>query len=312
MSYYTERYLKWGKEDKWGEEVTTPEDYFNYLLRTEATTTENKAEEAVICGGRDLRSRCWLHREVVGVYEFQPITGRIFEFILGSVSPNVTVQPYRHTIDPSTIVPSMTLERVIRQPLEGMKYIGVKIDTAELTIEQQEDVTMVCNWAGKNAKQTSPGWTIPTIDFAIEPYSFYHATMQYGTITMENVTRCIITINNNLTPRYSASEGEYTCVEIREGALEVTGRISVGKDIRIYVEDLLSRGGENCTIKLAKTGHTMEIRLNDISFDEYADVLTGIEPYEVEFPFVARRTATGPAIRVVTTGTEGTFSKYVP
>jgi len=312
MSYYTERYLKWGREGTWGVEVTTPENYFNYLLRTEATTTENKAEEAIICGGRDLRSRCWLHREVVGVYEFQPITGRIFEFILGSVSPDTTVSPYKHTIDPSTVVPSMTLERMIRSPEEGMRYIGVKIDTAELTIEQQEDVTMVVNWAGKDAKQTVPTWKAPPIDFAIEPYSFYHATMQYGTIKMENVTRFIITINNNLTPRYSASEGEYTCVEIREGALEVTGRMSVGKDISRYVDDLLSRGGENCTIKLAKTGHTIEIRLNDISFDEYADVLTGIEPYEVEFPFVARRTTTGPAIRVITTGTEQKFDKYVP
>jgi len=311
MSYYTERYLKWGREGTWAVEVT-PDKYFNYLLRTEATTTENKAEEAIIGGGRGLRSRCWLHREVVGVYEFQPITGRIFEFILGSVSPDITVQPYRHTISPSTVVPSMTLERVIRSPLEGMKYIGVKIDTAELTIEQQEDVVMVVNWAGNDSKQTTPGWTVPPLDFAIEPYSFYHATMRYGTLTMENVTRFILTMNNNLTARYSASEGEFTCVEIREGAFEVSGRIVVGKDISNYVADLLGRKETDCTITLAKSGHTIELQINDIAFDEYADVLTGIEPYEVEFPFVAREVPGVPAIRAITTGTEGTFSKYIP
>ena len=90
MSYYQDRWILFKKESTWGESVT-PDTFPNYLLEWAATTTENKSEEDVIGGARDLRKTVWLEEGVVARWVQEVVSAKIWEFILGTVSTSLSL-----------------------------------------------------------------------------------------------------------------------------------------------------------------------------------------------------------------------------
>jgi hypothetical protein len=308
MSYYTDRAVFVKKEGTWGTQATpTSNDVINYLLGYEMTSAERRAEEFVIGGSRDSRSRTWLQREVSGLLDFQPVSGRIFYYVLGkalgggNTSGESASLPC--TITPGSVVPGLTIWREIRSPNEYLRAYGNKIDRLELVIEQGEDVTCSCDLVGKDVSNTSFSWMDPNIDWNKDPLAFYNCTVKYinpgGTLTVDHLRSCRTEIRNNLEARFSAGSGTFSCIEIREGGLEVAGRLVIDYPLDTFASYILGRNEGTLTITLGNSYGTMTITLNNIIFEELPDAIRGLDAMEMDLPFVARKPSGDNIIKVV-------------
>jgi len=275
----------------------------NYLLTWAATTTEGKTEEDLIAGARDFRSRAWLEEGVVGRWVQQIVSAKIFEFLLGNRTGTAgATSPSNSTYSPASTVPSMSIYRGLYPDELGntvsLGYSGMKVDTWELTIEQGADARLEVNFAGKNA-------TIPTKlamispDMSLEPFTFVHSKITYGGSTITLLGRLIISGNQNLEARYSAGAQTKYCVELREGAFEISARFTPYGKLDSFAQDVLGRKESTIVCTLAKSDSTIDITLNNIAFGELPDELTGLEPVEIELPLTARPISGYDSIRVI-------------
>ncbi len=307
---YTDRWIKFKKEETWGT-WNTPDTFPNYLLDWSATTTENKEEEDLIAGSRDYKKRVWLEEGVVGKWTQELVSAKMFEYILGSKTSSDNLA---NTYSVGSTLPCMSIYRGISQDESGdtlsIGYTGMKIDTAELTIEEKGDVRLVCNFAGKGATIPTP-IVKGTINMNINAFAFHNSSIDLiypgpTTLNLDEVSRLVITINNNLDARYSAGALSYKPTELREGLFEVSGRVGLYGDLTPISSIALNR--EDCTLKvtLAKTGSTIVATLKNITFDELPDEISGLESIEMEIPFKARPSSGSDAIVVV----ENTSSSF--
>ncbi len=302
MSYFTDRWIKFAKEDTWGE-WTSPTTFPNYLTDWAATTTENKNEEDLIGGSRDWRKVTWLEEGVVARWTQEMVSGKIFEYILGSTT-DTSSSPV--TYSPASSLPSMSIYRGLYPDENGdtisLGYYGMKVDTAEITIEQGSDVQIELNFAGKGVTLPTAS-AKPSLDMTVVPFSFYHSSIDVihpnGQFAATMATRLQISVNNNLEARLSAGAQDYRPVEIREGGLQVTGRLTVGGNFGELSSIVLNR--QTCTIQvyLIKTEHTIQVTLNNVTFGELPDELSGLDIIEGEFPFSARPSSGNDAIKVI-------------
>ena len=142
MSYYTDRWVLFKEEGTFGT-YATPNTFMNYMLAWDVTTSENLIEEELIAGARDWKSRAWTEEEIAGRFEFQPVSAKMFYFVLGSFSNTVGTA---HTMKPHSTIPSLSFYRGLYPDASSntvsIGYYGVKIDTAEIRLEVGEDVTM--------------------------------------------------------------------------------------------------------------------------------------------------------------------------
>lgn len=310
MSYYTERGIFIKQEGTWGTQATPAStDVINYLLSYEATSAENRADEFVIGGARDTRSRAWLQREVTGALEYQPITGRIFYYALGKAAGG-SIPAYGEaasipcTITPDSVVPGLTIWREIRQPEEWVQTWGNKIDRLELVIEQGEDITCSVDLPAKDMDNAVQTWMTPDIDFTLFPMAFHNCSVKYinpgGTLTVDHLRSCRIEIRNNLEARFSAGAQAITCIELKEAGLEVTGRLVVDYPFSTFQTYILGRNEGTLTVEIGTTANgTMTIALNNIIFEEFPDAITGLDAMEMDLSFIARKPSGGDVITVV-------------
>ena len=208
------------------------------------------------------------------------------------------------TYSPASSLPSMSVYRGLYPDEDGntvsLGYYGLKVDTAELTIEQGADVQLEINFAGKGATIPS-ALSKPSLDMSLVPFSFYHSSIDVkhpgGQFTAKYATRLQISINNNLEARYASRKvgSDPTPVEIREGPQVITGEFIVDQDVEDFAKDVLRARSEGTLILRIgnDTRGTMDIVCNRVALREFSDTVRGREPYEVSFPFVAR--CSGPS-----------------
>jgi len=240
------------------------------------------------------------------------------QYVLGTVAHD-TASPYTHTFVPDTVVPSFSLLRAIRTPEEFIKYLGCKVDSAEITCEAGEDVTAVYNFVAKSSTfNTTETWAAPGVDVTVNPFAYYQGEITWGGTTLQDVQRVVVNISNNLEARYAVGgtlTPTYGAQEIREGALEVSGRVLLGKDVGTISSDLFTRAdAKTIIVTLTKTDCTMTITMNNCVFGEYPDAISGADIYEVEVPFTARALGTADAQRAVNVehiGNKGTLDEYI-
>jgi len=305
MGLYTDRWLKFKIETQWGQ-WNTPDTFPNYMTEWSATTTENKSEEDIIAGTRDMRKRTWLEEAVVGRWVQELVSAKPFHLCLGKHKTSNTVAPFSHTFVTTSTLPSLSIYRGLYPDEAGntisLGYMGMKVDTWELTIERGAEVRLEMNFAGKQA-------TIPTQlpksipNFRYEAFSFVHSTISWtysgGVLPLQNVARIVISGNHNLDAVLSAGARTYRCTEIREGPIEITGRITPFGRLDRFATDILNREEGTLTVRLVKSDSTVTITLNNVAFGELPDEMTGLEPVEIELPFVCRPVTGYDAIKVV-------------
>jgi len=309
MSYYIDRWLLFGKETTWGQGVT-PNTFPNYVLEWSATTTENKSEEDIIGGARDYRKLVWLEEGVVGRWLQEVVSAKIYEYILGQYSTADTVAPFRYTYSPASQVPSMTIYRGLYPDEAGntisLEYYGMKVDTSELTIEQGADLRLEVNFAGKNPAVVGTDRAKPSLDLDLEQFSFHHSKIEIikedgSTITCTLLVSLSIATNNNLEARYSGGAATYRPVELKEGLLEVSGRLVMGGQFEEIAKQVIGRKDNTITVNLVKTGHTIDITLRNVTFGELPDEITGLEPIEMDLPYTCRPKAGSDVMTIVET-----------
>jgi len=307
MSYYIDRYVKWGEETTWATAVT-PSTFSNYLLHFEGGWTDNRVDEPVIAGQRDAKSRTYVHREVAAVMRVQPVSARWFEFCLGSVA-TAAGGSLPATITPGTVLPSITAERVYR-PVPGsennaLKLWGLKVDTWELTIEQQEDIVLEMNFAGHDATLETVSYSPPEIDYTVPAAAFHNASLKYNGDKIR-FRRLVISGDNNLEARFESGGtigNTFCCQELREGGCEISGRLQLDTSLSTYAAHVLSRSEGTLECSIQTSAATIVITLNNVAFEEYREPITGLDVIEVEIPFSCRRVDEDtPAIEIVQKG----------
>ncbi len=304
-SGYIERYLLAGTEADWGTPQSTYAVYWGLAL--DATVTENRIEEDIIAVSRQARSRIYTTREIVGSLEWNPLGARGFQYALGQVI-NDAAAPYTIEIGGTLGLPSFSILRGMRSDADTVQvhYAGCKCDRLELLIEEGEDIVMTMDFVGYNTVPVATDFDSnkPTGAWGYNPPSYFDSCLIWGDNTLD-LRRVRLEVNNNLTARYAGicTGGLNLPVAIREGAQEVTGEFRVDTDILQYVDFMTSHPVAEGTIKiLFGTDYmgTVEVLIEQVAIDEWADSMRGRDEYELDIPFVAR--ASGPsnydAIRV--------------
>ena len=308
MSYYTNRYVKFGQETSWATAVT-PDTFSNYLLRFEGGWTDNRVDEPVIAGERDAKSRTYVHREVAAVMQVQPVSARWFEYCLGSLD-TAAGDSLPAILTPGSTLPSITVQRVY-SPVPGaeenaLKLWGLKVDTWELTIEQSEDIVLEMNYAGHDGTVETVSYSAPSIDYTIPAMAFHNAVLKYNGDPIR-FRRLVISGDNNLEAIFESGGtlgNTFCCQELREGGCDISGRLQLDTSLSTYAANVLSRSEGTLECSIQTSAATVVITLNNVAFDEYREPITGLDVIEVEIPFSCRRVdADTPAIQVVQKGT---------
>jgi len=301
MSYYISREVAFGE----GETLSVADCTlsFNYLREFEITVTETQSVEPVIGGERDDARVALLQEETEIRCAFDVMSFKPFHYALGRITSS-TVPPY-FTITPDTILPWLTFSRELlpAETLQTTRLTGCKVSTAEFTFERGEVVTAEFTLFAKKSTLETTAVSV-TIDYTKDPIWQGDYTVYLNNEALKEVGRLVISIDNNLARRISASKtAGYTAYHILEGALTVEGRLMVGEQALTLMEKVLDRtGGNTLEIRVDKTHGGIfsgTISMPNVWFVEYPERIRGIEPYEVEITFRAFPTATEPAIKAV-------------
>jgi hypothetical protein len=292
------------------EGTVAPDKNINFLRSAEPRINENTDSQFLIGGSRDARRLAWLMEEPDFRIEFDPLSFYTMYWALGSLSGNSL------TIAPASTLPEITMWRNITDVMSSPAESGIattkiyqsKVNSYELNFGKGEVATANIDFMGKGALLTNTSAAY-TIDYTYEPMAFYDADVYIkssritgGTLLPE--VGISIRIENNLTrrPTVSTTYG-YRPYIIAEGGLDVSGRLTVGAMGLTLLGEVLDRAGDNTIeVRVNKThggNFTSTITMPQVLFTESPERLRGIEPYEVEIPFIALRTASNPAIKVI-------------
>ena len=172
----------------------------------------------------------------------------------------------------------------------------MKVDSWELTAEAEEDITLEMNLAGIGT--TVPSAIAKPSISNLDVFTFHEVELNIQDTVYSSFNRLVLSGNNNLEAKYAANLS-YRPLAIREGGVEISGRITVFGDLDTWNSLVTSRSEYDCTISLKKSGKTISIQLNNVAFGEYGEPIRGIDEIDVEIPFRARRVGDTPSIKII-------------
>jgi len=304
MSYYITREVKLGEGENLS--ISNLDLNFNYLRVCEPSLEEVQSAEFILAGTRDKKRVAVLQEEAEVRMEFDLVGLKPLYWALGNVNDTVPV-----TITPASTLPWLTVARELEPVRSGesdiLRIFGCKVESLELTFERGEVATGEITLMAKGGTIETGDLTV-TVDYSYDPvyYSDIEVVVKKGgsATTISDLGRIVLTIDNNLSRRLSASQAAgYQAYHILEGGLDITGRMLVTDPALTFLQKVKARAG----------GNTVEIRINkshggvlsgtitmpNVWFTEYPERLRGIEPYEVEIPYVALPSQTENAIEIV-------------
>jgi len=297
---YTSRGLIYGEESTFGASIACTVN-FNNLFTWEGMINESVMEKELVSGDRDAVARAALQREVTGRMEGELINAKLFVLAMGTLSAR-TVDPY--TITPAAVVDSFTLQRILAPTDNAAYFYGCKVEGFVLNLEVGEDVTYELNFIAQDGTLTTDNLTAPSLT-TVNPFMYYHGMLTAAGSTITELQSVIIEISNNLSPRYSADRSQTMprgAYAITEGRFQVTGRFTCGGLIETLAGYVLNQTQFTLELTLVKTTDTITINMPNVQLTEFADALTGREPYEIEFPFIASPQSGLDAMSVVHSG----------
>ena len=233
------------------------------------------------------------------------MSSKPFYLALGSYDFNTITQ--QASITPASTVPSLSFYRGLLDDSGdtiSVGYYGVKIDSWELTAEAEEDIVLDIDLAGIGATVPS-AIEKPTLQ-NLNAFAFHEVDFRVEGTVYSGFNRLVLSGNNNLEAKYAANLS-YRPLAIREGALEITGRITVFDDLDTWNTLVTSRSEYDVEVWLKKSNQTITIYLANVAFGEYGEPLRGLDEVDVEIPFRARRIGTTPAIKVIEKSTFDTW-----
>jgi len=292
------------------EDVSSWTQAITYPLRRDFSMAEGWTEEEIIVPERDVVSRFRLAKEITGTIEYQPLSAKIFRYILGG---EATTQVGTY-IGKITWTPASTLKKFDTQVKIGSLisvYSACYVDSAEFRFEIGEDVVATIDCFPTT--RISGTEITPTYYFKYSPMLYEKAkitidTAEYElasfTLSIGNSLERILKLGQRLPykiiPRRCEVTGEFTLREIDDISAILT-KIEAGSKIDVVIDLVGGQkgpAGEDLPIK---------ITLNDGVIPEYRDALAGLEMYNIACPirFI------GDAARAITVEQSGleVFSK---
>jgi hypothetical protein len=278
---------------------------FNYLRDMEVTVKEVTDSAFLIAGSRDQRRIAILQEEPdvklsADLMSFYPLY-----YALGSISASATPP---HTFEVNSTIPWITIARTLN-PIEAgesglLCVYGAKVDNCEITLENGAVGKVDIDLVGTGATLTT-GTVDSTPDHSKHAIYFYDMDIIVDGNTLPEVNVFSVAVNNNLDRRLSVSTASgYRAYSVREGGLEITGKIGVGAKALGMLEDVLNRSTEHTIQAVLNKTHggtaTGTITMPCVFFSEYPEKLSGIEPYEIELAYEAMPPTTGTALTITT------------
>ena len=278
---------------------------FNYLRDFEVTVKEVTDSAFIISGSRDQKRVAMLQEEPDVKISADLMSFYPFYFALGSISASATPP---HTIEVNSTIPWISLARTL-DPVESgesaLLYIyKAKVDNCEMNLEQGDIGKIDIDLLGTGATLVA-GSADSSPDYTKHAICFYGMDIAIDGSTLPEVSVFSLTVKNNLDRRLSVSTASgYRAYTIREGGLEITGKIGVGAKALGMLESVLERSTEHTITAVLNKTHgtnvTGTITMPCVFFSEYPEKLSGIDPYEIEINYEAMPPSTGTALTITT------------
>ena len=251
------RLVSFGEETNYG---VAPADLSKWIGGVTSFNggVETALEETVTLSGVRLRSYVVHGLDVRPSLEYYVQTGRFFKYALGSVSDSGTAPPYTHTIDISSgyDLPSISLlEHRIGNPQHGYLYTGAKVETVEVSWEEDSLLKASVEFLANNVSKVD---TLPSV--VPDTRGYFKASQKTVTINgtaNEYVVSGNIRIANNHVrfPRKQDSAGK-----------PIAGNVELDASLTLYYLD----------------SSVVELMLNRTTFDVTVRFDRGVDDY-IEF-----------------------------
>ncbi|MEM2003899.1 MAG: phage tail tube protein [Nitrososphaerota archaeon] len=255
------RLVSYGEETTYGQ---PPSDLGRWigLVQTFNGGVEHAGEEVAALDADRLKRPVIYGIDVSPSMEFFVQNARFLKYAFGSVTNSGTAPPYTHTltISPDYLLPSITLvEHRIGSPMHGYKYTGCRVESLELSWEEDGFLTASVELIGKSVEKIT---TLPSVTPSNEePFKASQKTVTInGTENLYVVSGSVSITNNHV--KYPRS-GDFI-------AGIVADRVDIEASIDIFYIDssiyelMLNKTKFDVTIKFTRsTDDYIEITLDD-------------------------------------------------
>jgi len=279
---------------------TTPSPADAWILPFASETLKlnrNLVESKVIRNTRNPSKPSRGNREVAGdiTTELNPMMGRLFWNVLGTVSVTGVSSPYTHTFKISDLPAGMIFEKQFTD-LDTPKYFqykGCKLNTLKVTVKPEGMVDVVFGVMGAVETITATSFDGSATDQGHNPFDGYEATITKDSSPLATVTELDFEINNNLDGSMYVLDGTGERRSLPDGLVKVSGNLKA-----LFENDVLYAVALNHTeCKLIVTftkgsgvgtagNEKLIVTIPELIFQPSAPTISGPTGLLVELPFV--------------------------
>lgn len=255
------RLVSYGEETSYG---TPPADVSRWigLVQTFNGGVEHAGEEVAALDAERLKRPVIRGIDVSPSMEFHVQDARFLKYAFGSVTNSGTAPPYTHTLAISSdyLLPSVTLvEHRIGTPMHGYRYTGCRVESLELSWDEDGFLTASVEFIGKGVEKIT---TLPSVTPSnLDAFKAGQKTVTINGVENQYVVSGSISITNNHV-KYPRS-GDYI-------AGTVADRVDLEASLDIFYIDsslyelMLSKTKFDVTVKFTRsTDDYIEITLDD-------------------------------------------------
>lgn len=216
-------------EETFGQDPAVATGYKMPFSSLTLAASQNLTEPSTLTGNRNKVAPVHGNIDVSGKVTF-PIDARYIGLWLKGVfgAPTTTgVGPYTHTFTPGDSLPSMVIEKGFTDVGQYFKYNGVKINSLNLAVGGDGELTADVELVGKSESLNSTEYDSSLNTYSFTRFSNFQVSVKEGGVTLADATECALSIENGLDDSiYTIGTGGERG-EIPEGQVNVSGSLKV-------------------------------------------------------------------------------------
>ena len=197
-------------ESGYGTDPSGTRVWLGQVQRWSPTEERTIHEIAAIGKGRDLSQLVPGAWKIRGTTEFFVQNARIFKYAYGGYGRSGST----HSMTGASTIPSLTFE--VAQAISGatndtlMRYLGTKINKAELRFAREEPLTATLDWIAQDKSISTDGEKSAVSDTAEVPFMFQNGRIWVDGVGVAEVLNGNVSIENNLESRHYVDQSGVT------------------------------------------------------------------------------------------------------
>ncbi len=220
-----------GKETTFGTAVTPTKDIG--LIQNFSPADKREIQKVYSTGSRETQCLVLGKLDLSWDFEINLQHGRIFEYLLGSVSHTQTTSDWKHTFDIATNLPSFTIEDSFNSTTDSVfMYAGSKLSEGTISVDTDGLLTFKGTGISKSVDVSGSSASSSVIS-SLCPLHFKHTTLKSGTAGSETsvgkLQKYSLNIKNDVEGIYSAGN-----IDIQEA---IAKNLEITFDFDIAFED---------------------------------------------------------------------------